>query len=275
MRPYPLTIEADGVLEPAVLQTVFANLDGYVEELLVDDGQTVIAGQQLVRLQSPDLELRIEELSGELRTIREKRKALQIAGNQLDPDAPDLILSQNRIAAEVKQIDTQENNLQQQLKMLDAERDKATIVAPIAGVIVAKNLKQQITARPLRRGDALFRIVDLAGPWHLRIQVADRDSGYVLANQHANELKALQFVIDSIPGEQFPAQVDWIANTVQNQYGTGCYVEMRAQIDDAIKPRTHMGASVRAYSRCGDQPLWFVWCRPLIESIQRRFWFWS
>ncbi len=133
MRPYPLTIEAEGVLEPAVLQTVFANLDGYVEELLVDDGQTVIAGQQLVRLQSPDLELRIEELSGELRTICEKRNALQIAGNQLDPDAQDLILSQNRIAAEVKQIDTQENNLQQQLKMLDAERDKATIVAPNCG----------------------------------------------------------------------------------------------------------------------------------------------
>ncbi len=47
-----------------------------------------------------------------------------------------------------------------------------------------------------------FVSVDLAGPWHLRIQVADRDSGYVLANQDANELKALQFVIDSIPGER-------------------------------------------------------------------------
>ncbi len=61
VQPYPLTIEAEGVLEPAVLQTVFANLDGYAEELLVDDGQVVVAGQPLIRLRSPELDLRVEK----------------------------------------------------------------------------------------------------------------------------------------------------------------------------------------------------------------------
>ncbi len=275
MRPYPVTIEAQGVLEPAVLQTVFANLDGYVEGLLVEDGQHVVVGQPLLNLRSPELELRIEELSGELRTIREKRSALQIAGNQLNPDAADLILNQNRIASEIKQLVTQEDNRGQQLKMLLDERQKSTVVAPIAGIVVAKDLRQKISSRPLRRGDALFRIVDLDGPWRLRIQVADKDSGYVLGNHHARDSQSLQFVIDSIPGEQFPATINWIASTVQNQFATGCYVEMHANVDDAVVQRTHMGASVRAYFMCGDQPLWFVWCRPLVESIQRRLWFWS
>ncbi len=276
-RPYPLTIEAIGTVEPEVFRTIYTSLDGHVSELLVEDGQTVEANQPLARIQTPDLNLRMEAVVGELRTIQERRNALQIASNQINLSADDSLMNQNRIAAEIKQLDTQENNLKNQLKLIRTEAVKSVILSPIRGTVVAKDIQQQLAARPLRRGDALFRVVDLEGPWHLKIQVADRDSGYVLTTvQDADQAaEPMRFVLDSLPGEQFDAYVNWVSDSVQNDTGDGCFVEMHATIDRSVVERTHMGASARAYFRCGDQPLWFVWCRPLVETIQRRFWFWS
>ena len=285
-KPYPLTIEATGVIEPQTFRTIFTTLDGNVSELLVEDGQLVEVNQPLARLQTPELDLRIEAIIGELRAVAEKRNALQVASSQLDLSAPDSLVTQNRLAAEIKQIDTQEANLNTQLKLLRTEARKSLIVAPIRGTVVAKDIRQQLASRPLRRGDALFRIVDLEGPWHLRIQVADRDSGYVLNSSHsvskpdsadgnATDQQPIKFVLDSLPGEQFDARVNWVANSVQNRTGDGCFVEMHASVDRNVVERTYMGASARAYFRCGDQPTWFVWCRPLVEAVQRRLWFWS
>jgi multidrug efflux pump subunit AcrA (membrane-fusion protein) len=279
--PYPLTIEAVATLEPQLHKTIFTNLDGYVEELLVEDGQIVDIGTQLARVRSPELDLRIEQLLGELRTIKEKRNALQIASNQLNLDAADSIVSQNRLASEVKQLDTQEGNLNSQLSLFKAEKQKTIIISSIRGTVVAKDLKQQLASRPLRRGDALFRIVDFEGPWHLKIHVADKDSGYVLTSRRESAGQVLaatipiRFVLDSIPGEQFDAHVNWISNSTQNTAGEGCHVEMHAEVNRSIIERAHMGASARAYFHCGEQPIWFVWCRPLVEAIQRRLWFWS
>lgn len=279
--PYPLTVEAVATLEPQLYKTIFTNLDGYIEELLVDDGQLVEVGTQLARVHSPELDLRIEQLLGELRTLKEKRNALQIASNQLNLDAADSVVSQNRLASEIKQLDAQESNLNSQLSLLKAEKQKSIITSSIRGTVIAKDITQQLASRPLRRGDALFRIVDLEGPWHLKIQVADRDSGYVLRSRLDAAMEPLgkelpvRFVLDSIPGEQFDAHVDWIANSVQNTAGDGCFVEMHAKVSRDIIDRAHMGASARAYFHCGEQPIWFVWCRPLVEAIQRRLWFWS
>lgn len=276
MMPYPLTVDATGVIEPQVSRTVFATLDGHLRELLVQDGQLVEANQPVARMHSPDIEFRIEEVLGELRTLKEKRNALQVASNQIDANASDAMLNQNRLAAEIKQIETQAAGLNQQLKLLRAEENKATLVAPIRGRVVAKDIEQQLASRPLRRGEALFRIVDFDASWHLKVEVADRDSGYVLAEKSKMPDNALpiRFVLDSLPGEQFNTNVHWISTAIQNRHGEGCYVEMRADVPRDVVDRTHMGASARAYFRCSDQPLWFVWCRPLVEAVQHRWWHW-
>ncbi len=44
-RSYPLTVEAPATLEPQIKRSVFATADGYVESLLVEDGQAVTVGQ--------------------------------------------------------------------------------------------------------------------------------------------------------------------------------------------------------------------------------------
>ncbi len=56
---YPLTIEAPAFLGTSVKRAVFATADGYVDALLVEDGQQVEAGKPVARLRSPNLTCRL------------------------------------------------------------------------------------------------------------------------------------------------------------------------------------------------------------------------
>ncbi len=290
-QPQTLVIEAEGTYEPANSRAVYASDDGFIEELLIDDGVRVTEGQPLVQLRSSTLELRHEQLTGEMRTVVEEASGIRIAINQLDADDPDALNQQSRLAGKIAELDTKQASLQQQLEMLQQQRARLLLTAPIAGSVVAKDLQRQLAGRPVRRGEALFTIVDQAGPWQVRLQVADRDSGYLLAyyaepsidtspnpsmgsGQSSSSAVAhtISFAFASQPVERYTAGVTWISDEVENRHGEGCFVEVRAKVDTRLEI-AHAGAGVHAFFPCGQQPLWFVWCRPLVETVQRSVWF--
>ncbi|MCA9156958.1 MAG: HlyD family efflux transporter periplasmic adaptor subunit [Planctomycetales bacterium] len=310
-QPYPLVIEAEGAYEPATSRAIYAADDGFVEELLVEDGESVQASQPLVQLRSPTLELRIEQVTGELRGVAEESSGIHIAINQLDPDSPDLLNNQSRLAGKIAELKTKQTSLEKQLELLQTQRASLLLRAPIGGTIVAKDLQRHLAGRPVRRGEPLFSIVDQAGPWQVRVQVGDRDAGYLRTHYVAptptfskraierrhnagsqlvgvtlpdNEPSgnrsivsdldsAITFGLDSSPAERWPAQLSWISDHVENIHGQGCFVEVRAAVESPEQIGAHAGAGVHAYFTCGSQPLWFVWSRPLVEAIERKFWF--
>lgn len=287
-QPYPLTVEAEGVYEPVVSRAIYAADDGFVAELLVQGGTNVSSGDPLVRLRSPALELRMEQASGELRGVIEETSGIRIAINQLDLEASEALNNQSRLASKIVELETKHEYLQRQIDMLQTQHDSLLLRSPIDGIVVAKDLQRHLTGRPVRRGDALFSIVDLAGPWQIRVQVADRDSEYLRAHyvshqsaelpEAGNSLlrtsnSALAFTLTSNPAERWAAKLRWIAEQVENRDGQGCFVEVRADVGSDERCGAHAGAGVHAFFSCGDQPLWFVWSRPLVEAAQRKLWF--
>ena len=269
--PSTFTIEAEALLEPVERRSIFANIDGFLDALSVEDGQNVVAGQPLAKLRSPTLDLQIEEVLGQIRAIGEKRNGLRVAINQVSTSAPDALAVQTRISTDILLLETQERQSKEKLVFLTQERTKLSIHSPIQGVVVTRELRKELEARPLRRGDSLFSIADLNGAWQLNIHVADRDSGYLLA--HYNELpQTVSFVLESLPGEHFTAEVRHIANAMENPKGTGCYLLALASLENEVAKKSHMGANARVYFHCGQQPLWFVWCRPMVEALQKRVW---
>lgn len=286
--PYPLTVEAEGAYEPVVSRAIYAADDGFVAELLVEDGTTVASGDPLVRVRSPALELRIEQATGELRGVIEETSGIRIAINQLDPEASEALNNQSRLASKIIELETKHEYLQRQIDMLQTQHDRLLLRSPIDGTVVAKDLQRHLTGRPVRRGDALFSIVDLAGPWQIRVHVADRDSDYLRtyygshqslehSEAAASPLRTtnstLAFTLISNPAERWSAKIRSIAEQVENRHGQGCYVEVRADVASDQRIGAHAGAGVHAFFTCGSQPLWFVWSRPLVEAVQRKLWF--
>lgn len=270
-HPFPMEIEANAVLEPKARRAIFSNVDGFVEALLVEDGQAVRQGQLLAKLRSPALNLQIEEAIGQIKSILEKRNGLRVAVNQVSSATPEALVAQTRISADILLLEAQEKQTKDKLTFLTKEQGKLEIVSPIDGVVVSRDLRSELESRPLRRGDILFRVADLEGEWQLNIHVADSDSGY-LVKHYSGERRDAKFVFDSLPSEQFSTEVQHISDTIENPAGTSPFLLVVSGIEKEVAKRAYMGANARVRFSCGEQPLWFVWCRPIVEALQKRAW---
>ncbi len=283
-RPVTLRVEAEGTLQPVEQRAVYAAIDGVVEQVFVSEGQRVQPGERLVQLRSPSLEIEIQEVLGEMNANREKREGLNVAINQLTNDDSQSRTMQSRLSSEIRELETQLQALQEKHQALLGEQQKLLITAPIEGIVVARQIDQFLASRPVRQGDALLRVVQLDGPWHLELLVADQDSGYVKQKLFGametssgrvpeGEQRELEFVIASQPDVKSIAHTSWVSESARNPRGEGMFVDVLADVEPQAAARGHMGATVYAYFDCGQQPLWFVWSRPLVEEIQRRLWF--
>lgn len=273
MIPCPFTIQAQAYLEPVDQRIVHASADSFIQDLLVREGQLVKPQEPLVQLRSPSLELQIEEVAGQQRALEEKKNGLRVAINQLSSNSTDLA-NQTRVSADLKIIEVQESQSRKKQEFLLEQKEELLVRSPIEGMVVGGDLQRELSDRPLQRGDALFRVADLQGPWQLILLVADRDGGYVQ--------KAM---------EQGPIQIDWgLENSTQKGLRASLHsmtkdVDQRpaegpcriakASIDNKQVDLPVIGAVAYARIPCGTRPLWYIWSRPMVEFLQKRFWFTS
>jgi hypothetical protein len=273
MIPYPFYIQTQAYLEPSIQQFIHATADSFIEELLVGEGQSVQSHQPLVRLRAPNLELQIEELTGQTLALVEKKNGLRVAVNQLSANSSDLA-NQTRLSAELRLIEIQEKHAQEKLAFLEKQREELLLQSPIKGIVVGGDLSRELSDRPLRRGDALFRVADLQGPWHLKLLVADRDGRYV---QQAllNGPIDIDWGLENSTGRGLKAKLFSMRPEVDQRPNQGPCRSATASIEESQLEQPAIGAVAHARIPCGKQPLWFIWSRPLVEFLQKRFWFTS
>jgi hypothetical protein len=271
MIPYPFYIQSQAYLEPTTQQFIHATADSFIEELLVGEGQSVQSHQPLVRLRAPNLELQIEELTGQILALVEKKNGLRVAVNQLSANSSDLA-NQTRLSAELRLIELQEKHAQEKLAFLEKQRQELLLQSPIKGTVVGGDLSRELSDRPLRRGDALFRVADLQGPWHLKLLVADRDGRYV---QQAllNGPIDIDWGLENSTGRGLKAKLVSMRPEVDQRPNQGPCRSATASIEESQLEQPAIGAVAYARIPCGKQPLWFIWSRPLVEFLQKRFWF--
>ena len=271
MIPYPFYIQTQAYLEPTTQQFIHATADSFIEELLVAEGQSVQSHQPLVRLRAPNLELQIEELAGQILALVEKKNGLRVAVNQLSANNSDLA-NQTRLSAELRLIEIQEKHAQEKLDFLEKQRQELLLQSPIQGIVVGGDLSRELSDRPLQRGDALFRVADLQGPWHLKLLVADRDGRYV---QQAllNGPVDIDWGLENATGRGLKAKLVSMRPEVDQRPNQGPCRSATASIEESQLEQPAIGAVAYARIPCGKQPLWFIWSRPLVEFLQKRFWF--
>lgn len=143
------------LIEPMVVAQVGSQVQGVIDELLVDRGDTVKKGQVIARLKSTveQANLRQAKIRSTMKSeINARRSDLQLATKTLDRmktlHAKDLIPAQQKDEAEAQlQVATaaltqaQENYQLLQLELARAIDllDQRTIVSPINGVVVEQN----------------------------------------------------------------------------------------------------------------------------------------
>jgi len=273
--PLELQLEAEGTIEPDVRREVFAPIDGEVIEVLVDHSVDVKAGDEVVRLRNPKLELEVEELLGQIQTTAAElgRVRGQLAGGRRTLEPNDV----KRLMGEEQGFEVRLESLNKKLELQKARIEQLIVRAPISGTVVTWDVEKTLRSRPVMTGQVLLEIADLTQPMHLELKMPDKRMSHL--DSRILELDEpsipVEYVLATDPDSPLQAELPRaeIQMRAQGDQEHGSIVKMRAIPDPdslaTMKPRP--GAKVIADVRCGQRASGFVLFHEIYEWLCKFF----
>jgi multidrug efflux pump subunit AcrA (membrane-fusion protein) len=273
--PADFNIESPGTLQPIVRRDVFAPRTGIVDEVLVQHGANVSAGQPLVRMRDPALELALKRVDGELETAQRQLDAVRATKTNRAVRDPTPIDSY-RLSAEERELEQKLTNSRRELELLQHEREQLVVNSPIAGKVLTWDVGHQLLARPVERGEVLVTVADLSADWQLELDVPDDRIGYVLAAQHGIKPDlSVRFKLNSDEREEHQGKITEICQTANLSQDKATrpkptvLTKVSFNTADLIKAAggdLRPGISARAEIACGQQPLGYVWFHDIWDA---------
>lgn len=250
-------LNASGYVTPRRRATVAAKITGRLNQVLVEEGLRVEAGQVLaslddtdarVRLASaaaernataaslPDLEVNLANAERELRRAEQLREEGISTAQSLDLARTTVESLRARIALVREQVRAAEARIQ----VAQQDLENCVIRAPFAGMVVSKDAQRGEMVSPISAGGGFTRtgiatIVDMSS---LEIEV-DVNETYIARVKPGQPVTA---ILDAYPDWQIPARVRTIIPTADRQKAT---VKVRigfSKLDQRILP--DMGVKV-------------------------------
>ena len=253
----PALLNASGYVTPRRRATVAAKITARVNEILVEEGMRVEAGQILAKLDDSDARARLTSIMadrdataatlGEMRVnLANAERELQrteelwkngfVAEQARDQARTTVESLRARLVLAGEQVGASEARVQ----IAQQDLDNCTVRAPFAGIVVSKDAQRGEMVSPVSAGGGFTRtgiatIVDMSS---LEIEV-DVNESYIARVGAGQPVTA---VLDAYPDWQIPARVRTVIPTADRQKAT---VKVRVtfdQLDPRILP--DMGVKV-------------------------------
>ena len=241
-----LRISCDSVLEAGICRVVVAPQQGFIAAAHVRAGDRVRKGDLLATLD--DQELRLEQRkwqSQRAQLLKEYRKAL--AGSDRAEVA---ILNAKRAQAEA------------QLRLVEQQLARTTLVAPFSGLIVKGDLSQALGS-PVTRGEVLYEVAP-TDEYRVILKVDDRDVGLVSPGQRG------QLKLSGIPDRNIAITIDRLTPVSTSEEGHN-YFRVEAGMAshfDLLRP----GMEGIAKIEVGREKLLRIWTRRLVDWLRLFVW---
>ncbi len=123
--PFPSSVLCHFELQPRDATSVYVEVQGKLEEIAIEPGQEVAAGDLIVRLSNLDLDMEITRLRGELAALKEQLETLKQIVFRDESAGLELETIRESIKAKNEELDK---------KLVDFKR--LEITAPVAGTII-------------------------------------------------------------------------------------------------------------------------------------------
>ena len=225
-------INASGELDAVERVNVSPKRAGIVEELFVDQGDTVQSGQPLARMDASALGNRIDELEANLRSTEaeSRRSASEFRRNQpLYRQGAITLDALNRLSADAEVKRMAVLAARQRLAQLEVERRELLVRAPFAGVISQRFSDPGAFVTPTTTAAAVAgatssSIVELSTGLKVLAKVPESDIGRLRLAMPA------RVRVDAFPDRRFPARISRIApRAVKTNNVTSFDVELRLE----------------------------------------------
>lgn len=268
--PAPLWTRAEGVIWPAEQSQVRPATDGFVAQVLVDDGQMVNLGDALIQIEEPFLRARVAVLQAQFGELEAR-----LMGQQYS----------DRVQAAI--IRAEMASVRADLDRAKSRAEDLTVRAPLAGVFVLPNQKD-LLGTFLRQGEVVAYVVD-APQLTARVTVSQDEIG--LLRQHIQRAHVILAEYGA-QGHQVPVlrEVPGGTNTLPTPAlgtigGGTVAVDPRDtegrrtlarvfELELGLPPgfnRAHLGARVYARFDHGTEALGFQLYRALRQLLLRQF----
>ncbi len=266
MLPVSLTVDATAIVRPSELQTVCAPRDAVVDAVLVRHGESVVAGQPLVRMTDSSLDEQLLSLRGTLSVLEQKRARLTEAMVDASPSRVD---QAGQTQDERILVSEEIRAVNDQLDGLVRIQESMVIRADRSGVVDAWQVDTQLTSRPVRRGDELLRIIANDSVWVAEARVPQNRLTHL---DHATASVSL----DSDPGQVSTARLIQIGPAIKSEHSavpaTAALLEIDSQEIEALQSGRRQsdlaGAPARVLFHCGTRPAVYVIFQDLIRWVR-------
>jgi hypothetical protein len=269
--PWDYRVEGEGRLMPVEQGQVFAPNDGEVEEILVQTGERVSAGQELVKLRNDDLTEMLTAAQDELAEKEGDAIALGVQAREAPARSQEAYQLEGELLVVQKEIAA----LLDRISRLERRVAELTVTAPNDGVVATFQLEQKLMGRPVRRGEILMEVMDDSGDWRLELEVPEDRLGHIMQAQQKlgrDDLR-IEYVLATSATEDYECRLSEIATRPASSAENTSIVEVYAAIDrDALPPNRRIGSDVRAKIHCGKKSLGYVLFGDVIEFFQKQFW---
>jgi multidrug efflux pump subunit AcrA (membrane-fusion protein) len=266
--PADFEIKALGQVQPIQRRRVFAPDDGVITSLLVTNEATVEAGDPLLQLHNPDMDLEEKRIVGEISTATARLAATEAA--RVDYANRNLRdVSQGQLTAEAEELRQRIASLESQRAIVERRINSLTVCAPIDGEVFRRHLVVDLEGRPVQRGQLLLSVNQPKGAWQLELRVPDRSVRHVLAAaQDSDEPLTVRFLFRTSPSQTWQESLGSISQATDldetGNLSSLAIVPLKQTDRDLLRP----GSSVIASIGCGSKPLGYVLFREVIEFVQ-------
>jgi biotin carboxyl carrier protein len=247
---WPVTdrVTAHTVIEGRVRQVLTAPFEGFIAQVLVRPGETVTKGQLLIHLDDHELKLEQHKFSSE-----RDQAAGKVRQAMAEHDVAALVLAQ-----------TDEQQAEAQLALVEAKLARADLIAPMGGLVVTGDWAQQIGS-PIEVGKEMFEIAATDG-YRVVLHVADRD----ISRVHVGQSGMLR--LTGQPQTTYVFEVARITATAKVEEGiNGFRVEAEWRGD---VPMLSPGMQGVGKIEVGRSNLLTVWTRSSIDWLRLKLWGW-
>jgi multidrug efflux pump subunit AcrA (membrane-fusion protein) len=277
--PADYTLVAKGELQPQIRSEVFAPSRGTIKRVEKDHGDWVEEGEVLLVMEYPELDRQLEDINGQLKTIRQQwhRIRAELSQREVQRDRVERV----RLEGELAEANERSKSLQRQLEILNKEMAKLEVRSPISGQILSWDVKDMLRTRPVEPGQIVMTIANPKGEWELELKMAEDRMGDIgeamgeaLETSGSTELK-VEYTLATDPKTDYVGKIHTVEKRTEPQGEGGAAVKIVVRNVDkmAIAANTELlpGAGVIGRVDCGRKPIGYVWFHDLINWIYKFF----
>lgn len=206
-------VTATGVLQPIVIVDVGSQVSGRLKDVLVDFNDKVAKDQVLARIDPATFESALAQAESELLNARAN---LRLQRSNLERSRK--LSEQNLVSSSaLEQLEATLEQAEAAVRIREfavdsrkTDLERCTIVAPIDGMVISRNVQTGQTVAASLNAPVLFTIANDLARMQIAAAISEADIGSIADGQ------AVKFTVDAYPGRGFTGKVRQVRNAAKS-----------------------------------------------------------